>query len=475
MDEAGHAHWERELDDDRYKVGINWSNGQLVEEQEHRYRLIPESYAGELSFVVAFEGASTLVSKAPTAIKCAEIEAASRQHWSTFWEEGAVVELIESSDPRAAELERRIVLSQFLTAIHSAGSLPPQETGLMYNSWFGKPHLEMHWWHAAQFTLWGRTPLLRKSMDWYNHILPVAQEIASSQGYRGARWPKMVDPKGSQGPSNIATLLIWQQPHPIMLAELIYQASDESPEVLATYGAMVRESAEFMASFAVWDEAGQRYVLGPPVIPVQENHAPDDTINPVFELEYWLYGLKTAQKWQARAGLPFMEEWDQICKLLSRPPISEEHVYLAHERCPETFTTFNHDHPSMLMALGVLPGRSIEPAIMKNTLDKVIREWQWDTAWGWDFPVAAMTAARTGDGKLAVDLLLAEQVKNTYLPNGHNYQRSDLYAYLPGNGGLLAAIAMMACGWEGAEHDQAPGFPDDGSWTVRWEGLHRLL
>jgi hypothetical protein len=30
---------------------------------------------------------------------------------------------------------------------------------------------------------------------------------------------------------------------------------------------------------------------------------------------------------------------------------------------------------------------------------------------------------------------------------------------------------MMAAGWDGAPKRHAPGFPDDGSWNVRWEGL----
>jgi hypothetical protein len=56
--------------------------------------------------------------------------------------------------------------------------------------------------------------------------------------------------------------------------------------------------------------------------------------------------------------------------------------------------------------------------------------------------------------------------KNRYLPNGHNYQREGLTIYLPGNGGLLAAVAMMAAGWDGAS-GHAPGFPRD-RWRVRW-------
>ena len=64
------------------------------------------------------------------------------------------------------------------------------------------------------------------------------------------------------------------------------------------------------------------------------------------------------------------------------------------------------------------------------------------------------------------------QSKNNYLPNGHNFQiPGTLPLYLPGNGGLLYAVAMMAGGWDGAPKRHAPGFPDDGRWTVQCEGF----
>jgi hypothetical protein len=88
--------------------------------------------------------------------------------------------------------------------------------------------------------------------------------------------------------------------------------------------------------------------------------------------------------------------------------------------------------------------------------------------------MVAMTAARLGDPARAIDALLLGTPKNHYGANGHNYQRRGLSIYLPGNGGLLAAVAMMAAGWDDAPDRHAPGFPDDGSWTVRWEGLKRL-
>src|SRR5690625_3267269 len=83
-------------------------------------------------------------------------------------------------------------------------------------------------------------------------------------------------------------------------------------------------------------------------------------------------------------------------------------------------------------------------------------------------PALAMTATRLGDPSTAVDLLLRPEEKNTFLANGHNRQTAELPAYLPGNGGLLAAVALMAGGWDGAAGD-APGFPD--TWVVRHEGF----
>ena len=60
---------------------------------------------------------------------------------------------------------------------------------------------------------------------------------------------------------------------------------------------------------------------------------------------------------------------------------------------------------------------------------------------------------------------------NTYLPNGYNYQEGRLPLYLPGNGGLLAAVALMCAGYDGCP-EANPGIPK--SWKVRWEGLQKM-
>ncbi len=86
----------------------------------------------------------------------------------------------------------------------------------------------------------------------------------------------------------------------------------------------------------------------------------------------------------------------------------------------------------------------------------------------------AMTAARLGEPNLAIDALLMDTPKNTYLPNGHNYQTESLPIYLPGNGGLLTAVAMMAAGWDGCPDEHAPGFPHNGQWTVKYQNLKKM-
>jgi hypothetical protein len=74
----------------------------------------------------------------------------------------------------------------------------------------------------------------------------------------------------------------------------------------------------------------------------------------------------------------------------------------------------------------------------------------------------------------AIDALFMPVQTNTYLVNGHNYQDDRLTIYLPGNGGLLSAVAMMCAGYDNNK-GQAPGFPKDGSWKVKWEGLKKMF
>ena len=466
---SSEAAFARRLDGDSYFVRTTWSDGAtLTETGAHTFRLAP-SHGSAFEFVSAFspeERTNRLDTFEQT-------RAAARDHWRAFWQTGGAIDLSSSADPRWRELERRIVLSQYLTAIQSAGRYPPQETGLTFNSWEGKFHLEMHWWHAAQFALWNRLPLLERSLGYYPSILGRAKETARRQGYRGARWPKMTSPSGKESPSSVGPFLVWQQPHPIFYAELVHR---ERPgrETLERFKDVVFETAEFMASYAAWDAARSRYVLGPPLQCAQEAFPKDRTYNCTFELAYWRWGLELAQTWRTRLGLGRQPDWDAVLDRLSPLPVADG-KYLFAESASDTYThgRWAEDHPSVTAALGVLPGRGVDRETMRRTVGWIWDHWNWADTWGWDYPMLAMTAARLDEPSRAIDALLLDTPKNVYRVNGHNHQRPGLTIYLPGNGALLYATAMMAAGWDGAQARHAPGFPADGRWVVRWEGLRR--
>ena len=459
----------RTLDDAVYFLTVEWEGSASIAKKEANYFVLTpedEQFAVKCAFTPELPKRTL-----PTA---EQTVAESEKYWHGFWYNGAVVDFSQCTDPRASELERRVVLSQYLLAVQSSGTTPPQETGLTYNSWFGKFHLEMIWWHQVQFALWNRPEMLSRTLDWYEKAEPIAREIAERQGFKGIRWMKMTDPSGIEAPSKVGSFLIWQQPHYIYMAELIYRANP-SDEIVKKYNRLIQETAEFMFDFATYEQLEGRYVLKG-IIPAQETLRASETVNPPFELSYWHLGMELAQKWRERSGEKRNPKWDEMIDKLSPLAYNDDGLYLAAETATDTYIDirFTSDHPAVLGALGILPkNKLIREDYMRNTLNWIWDNWNWGKTWGWDYPMTAMNAARLGDTEKAVGALLMNKRTNTYLPNGHNYQDDRLRVYLPGNGGLLIAVAMMCAGWDGCDEIN-PGFPKDGTWNVRWEGLQKM-
>lgn len=408
---------------------------------------------------------------------------AVEQYWPTFWNKSAAADFSDSSNPMASKLENRIVLSQYLTAIQMAGDVPPQESGLTCNTWYGKHHTEMIWWHAAHFSLWGHPELLARNLDWYVSRIPEARRIAEGRNLEGARWAKMVGPSLRESPGG-NPLIVWNQPHPIYLSELLYRDSPDTA-TQERYGELVQETAECLASMLWLDPERNQYVLGPPLWIVQEIYEQSEAQNPAFELAYWRWTLQLAQQWRERRGLEREPLWDDIIARIAPLP-QKDGKYVAIESTPDTWDNIDsrHDHPGMLMAMGMIPETpAVDRITMNRTLDAVLEHWDWEVKiWGWDYPMIAMTAARLGRPQDAIEVLLRDGPNNRYLPNGHcpvrplndpERARYDVAVYLPANGSFLSAVSLMLGGWDGAEREH-PGFPDDGSWTINAEGWKPL-
>jgi len=461
--------FERQMDDDRYAGAWYVMEGQARFEchpDAHKARLMPGG-GDSLVFVCAF---------APTEPDATPYEGfdAIRERtagvWQTFWMSGGAIDLSGSKDARWKELERRVVLSQYLMRANNAGSLPPSEYGLMGTGhWSGQFHMEMVWWHMAHYGLWNRWPLAEKALTIYQRFLPIARKRAAQLDYKGAKWGKQNSPDGRMAPWAGNLGLNWQQPHPIFFAEQEYRLNP-GKGILEKWQEVVFATADFMATFPVKDENGIYHLEF--VRTANENGICHDSS---FELAYWRWGLDKAQEWRKRLGMAPETSWQTVRDGLAPLTITKEQEAGAdvYGWCAEWVGRvpkyLDRGHPDPIGGFAFVPFvEGVDSQIAADTVRHIEKTWNWGTCWGWDYPWSAMAAARTGQPDLAVDLLLSEAKKNSYSVRGIN---GDWY--FPGNGGVLYAEAMMAAGWDGCPERDAPGFPDDGQWNVRWEGLKK--
>ena len=389
-------------------------------------------------------------------------------HWKEFWSTGGAIDLSGSKDSRWFELERRVVLSQYELAAQSAGSWPSAEDGLMgIDPWRGQFHMEMVWWHLAHYALWDRWPMADTAFGCYQRFAPAARALAAQLGYAGLKWPKSVGPEGRSAPWIGNQVLLWKEPHPIFFAELDYRLHP-TPATLKKWTNIVFGTAEHMADYPTLDSKTGVYTLAFDMPPSEKAI----WSNTIFDLAYWRWGLDQAQVWRQRLGLARNAHWDEVRTHLAPMPVSDG-VFVDYAGCTNTYTKTAWEHPDPIGVFGMLPSiEGVDAETAHRTVLKVWKTWNWNNTWGWDCPWMVMAAARTGEPQIAVDALLKSSARNQFDQRGVN--TGGPCPYLPGNGGLLYAIAMMAAGWDGAPADKhAPGFPNDGSWDVKWEGLKK--
>ncbi|TVY20876.1 hypothetical protein LARI1_G001532 [Lachnellula arida] len=464
------------IDTTTYYTVIQWSgdasiNGPL--NSTHRYVLQPRGDSS-LDLTVNFSPKSNQVGD-----DASLIAKSSADWWQEYWETGAFIDLTRSKNENATELQRRIILSQYLLAVNEAGQDPPQESGLVNNGWYGKFHLEMVVWHLMHWGRWGKWALLNRSMPGvYERFLPTSIQRARDQGYSGARWGKMSDPTGRSAPGEINSLLIWQQPHPFYLAENEYRAFPNQ-ETLQKWDGILTQTAEFMASFAWYNTSTGFYDLGPPMYPVSENTSPNATFNPTFELAYWRFGLTTAAQWKTRQHLAVPTSWLHVSQNLAPLPTIND-TYPIYQDIPNMWTdpTTVSDHPAMLGIFGLLPPTpDLNLTVMRNTADRIASVWDFAHLFGWDFPLLAMNAARLGRPGMAVGYLLDADFAfdDVGMPVGGPRVATP---YFPAAGGLLLAVAMMAGGWDGGgsgSGSESVGKRFPSGWRVDVEGFEAAL
>ncbi|RDW86081.1 uncharacterized protein DSM5745_02723 [Aspergillus mulundensis] len=481
--ESSTAHIYHELQETSYFVNLRWPSSsplRLTQPRnatglaKHRYTLNPRSQKSSLSFTALFSPAQS------TPAPPAKIRRRNSLAWNKYWKTGGFMDLTSSPHPSANELQRRIILSQYHVRVNSAATgQSPQESGLMNNGWYGKFHMEMVVWHNAHWVTWGRHEYFDAIFPaLYETLLPSSIERAAKMGWEGARWPKMTETNtGVSSPGGINGLLLWQQPHPMYLASLSYKASP-TREALRKWDRVITATADYMASYAWFNESSGLYDLGPPSYGVTENTPPSETRNLAYEIAYWRYALDTAISFKEALGHPIPQPWSTVATHLSPPPIVSD-LYAVYSGLNSSWWSdysLTDDPRSLIMLQGILPDTpAVDEIIAKKTADKVDEVWRDEDIRGWGRVVLAINSARIGERERAVRHLTSERW--VFDDAGFAVRGGDGGTpppFMPGNAGYLLAIAYMAAGWEGSE-GHAPGFPDDGSWIVRHEGLLKAL
>jgi protein-glucosylgalactosylhydroxylysine glucosidase len=316
--------------------------------------------------------------------------------WQQYWNTGAFIDLSGATNASDAfELERRIVRSLYLLRALEAGAEPPAETGLLLaGNWAGKHHGEMLYWHQAWAPYWRRSEFLSRSDLFYIDYLTNATSVAASQGYKGARWPKMtasVSNRSNNGidvpwiglkysplpstihdgnltglsplllwesSSGVGPLLVWQQSHTILLAEAQRReaasigGASAALVIMNTLAPLVYATADFLASFAISDNKDV-FHLYPPLFGGEESGNPLVINDPAFELVQFNNALDTAAAWKEALGEAPVPEWEAVRGHLAAPPLDpatdSPQLYANNAACACLYT---HINPCLFPRLG---------------------------------------------------------------------------------------------------------------------------
>lgn len=303
--------------------------------------------------------------------------------------------------------------------------------------------------------------------------------------------------------NTVNPVLVWQQPHVVWMANAQRLAANASGgdaaarAVVAELAQLVAATADFMASFAFFNATTGFYELGGPIFGGEEyghGSAPMyyQTIKPVFETVYFAAMLDVANEWRELQGLPRDARYDAVAAGLGGlaldpaedPPAYSFNVnaaccYVSKSACPpgrfggRDACAVQSGHPMPAGILGWVDGRrfgdryGVDAAVANATVRAIVERWGWASggAWGWDMPLTAMAQVRQGWApEEAAATLLMNVSRNEYIRVGYN--NFGTFLYLPGNGGTLLTVGMMAAGTSTSPRCNFPA-----AWGAACEGF----
>jgi hypothetical protein len=278
--------------------------------------------------------------------------------------------------------------------------------------------------------------------------------------------------------NGINPVLTWNQGPVVWLADSLRRSVNATQGAAAAQAAVARlaplvfATADCISDMPFFNETSSFFELGPPTLGAEEFGDFMRIRKPTWETVYMSYALDVANEWRELLGLARDAHYDAVAAGmggLALDPAQAEPTYsfnaeaaccyVSPSACPpgrfagRDQCSPQSGHPSPAAVLGLLDGRrfgdryGVDAATANNTVRAITDSWQWSNGggWGWDSPLVALGQIRNGwSPDSSVAMLLMADSHNGYWRTGWNWQGA--FTYLPGNGGTLSAVAMMAGG-----------------------------
>ena len=218
-------------------------------------------------------------------------------------------------------------------------------------------------------------------------ILPKARATARRQGYAGARWPKMTDPSGTESPSSVGPFLVWQQPHPIYYAELVYrERPSTAPRSRGTGTWCSRQRSSWPRSRPGTGNA------------VRARAAPAGRAGDLPEGRDAQHGVRArllalgTRDGPALAGAAGTRPRAALAEgaRRSRAAAGARRPATSSPRPRPRATTTRAGRAITLRSparSGCCPGEGVDREAMRRSLDWIWAHWSWPDTWGWDYPL----------------------------------------------------------------------------------------
>jgi hypothetical protein len=434
------------IDDTTYFTNVRWSTQRPI--LQFARRLPRQRYVLNSSDIVEMS-ASVRFSQKSEAFTPSfdDVRADAKHWWKTYWDSGAFVDCTATKNLRAKELQRRVILSQYLMAVNAAGEDPPQESGLVSNSWYGKFQLESIWWHLAHWERWNKWERI-------GTVIPsIYQKLLNSARKRATHNTTSSEDGSEAGKTITGETLLLQQPHMFYFAELEW-LQFPVPRTLAKWKDILSDTAELMIAATKWNASTNTYNLTLPMPLGGTKWQIEYAKNPIFELAYWRFAFGVAIEWHKRQNTTVPEKLQHVYQHLPSYP-TQYYPYIQ----PDIY-------PSIAGIVGFLPPTSsLNTATSQNIIMNFTHRPL--NLSGKGLSLLAMAAVRMGAADISIDLLLDPSFgfDDVGMPMTE-VERGIFIPYFPSSGGLLMTVAMLANGWSQNEGNHWPK-----EWICKAEGF----